>query len=69
MDKFAQVHRFRGKVACYLGKGETCYLSPAEAIKLARALRACAQDVAKVPSFADSKVGTFEMHFHNTMGD
>ena len=49
----AQVHRFRDKVAVYVGGGETVYLAPANARKLARALNAVARSCDK-ESFADS---------------
>jgi hypothetical protein len=39
----AQVHRFREKVAVYVGKGETVYFSPKNARKLARAINAAAR--------------------------
>lgn len=58
----AQVHRFRDCVAVYVGTGETVYLSRRHALALARALRACAVDIAKNPSFAQSKFGTFNMN-------
>ena len=49
----AQVHRFRDRVAVYAGKGETVYLSPKNARKMARALNAAARSCDK-ESFADS---------------
>ena len=49
----AQVHRFRNKVAVHAGKGETVYLSPKNARKMARALHAAARSCDK-ESFADS---------------
>lgn len=53
----AQVHRFRDKVAVYVGKGETVYLSPKNARKLARALNVAARSVDR-ESFAESTCGT-----------
>jgi hypothetical protein len=53
----AQVHRFRDKVAVYVGGGETVYLKPANARKLARALNAAARSCDK-ESFVDSTCGT-----------
>jgi len=49
----AQVHRFRDKVAVYVGGGETVYLNPKNARKLARALNAAARSCDR-ESFADS---------------
>jgi hypothetical protein len=49
----AQVHRFRDKVAVYVGGGETVYLSPKNARKLARALNAAARSCDREP-FAQS---------------
>jgi len=40
-----QLHRFRGDVAISLGQGETAYLTPVIARKVAAALRACAKDI------------------------
>ena len=53
----AQVHRFRDKVAVYVGSGKTVYLSPGNARKLARALNAAARSCDKGP-FVDSTCGT-----------
>jgi hypothetical protein len=53
----AQVHRFRDKVAVYVGGGETVYLKPVNARKLARALNAAARSCDK-ESFVDSTCGT-----------
>jgi coproporphyrinogen III oxidase-like Fe-S oxidoreductase len=49
----AQVHRFRDKVAIYVGGGETVYFSPKNARKLAKAINAAARSCDK-ESFADS---------------
>lgn len=49
-----QVHRFRDKVAVYVGKGETVYLSPANARKLARALNAAAKSC-ETEAFTESR--------------
>ena len=49
----AQVHRFRDRVAVFVGDGETVYLSPKNARKLARALNAAARSC-DTESFADS---------------
>ena len=56
--KSAHVHRFGDKAAVSLpGKGETVYLTPKEARKLARALNSCARSIGAV-SFRDSDFGT-----------
>lgn len=57
----AQVHRFGDCVAIYVGSGETVYLPRRHALALARAIRACAVDIAKNPSFTQSKFGTFNL--------
>jgi hypothetical protein len=49
----AQVHRFRDKVAVYVGKGETVYMSPKNARRLAGALNAAARSCDREP-FAQS---------------
>lgn len=41
----AVVNRFRDAVAIYVGTGETAYLTPKQARKLARALYKLARDV------------------------
>ena len=57
----AHVHRFYGRVAVSLpGKGETVYLKPAEARKLARALNACSRDISSFPQFSVSPFATVE---------
>lgn len=45
-----RVHRFRNRVAIDIASGETVYLDREEAIVLARALEACAEDVRPQPS-------------------
>ena len=59
---YAQVHRFRDKVAAYLGGGETVYMTPKEARQLARALNKAAKSC-ETESFVDSTCGTFGMQF------
>ena len=59
----AQVHRFRHAVAAYLGKGETTYLSPKDARKLARALIACARDCEREELFSKSTFRTVNFSF------
>lgn len=49
----AQVHRFHDRVALHAGKGETVYLSPKNARKMARALNAAARSCDK-ESFVES---------------
>ena len=53
----AQVHRFRDTVAVYVGGGETVYLAPQNARKLARALNAAARSCDR-ESFTESTCGT-----------
>lgn len=60
----AQVHRFHNNVAIYVGSGETVYLSPAQAHRIARALNAGARDIELV-KFTDSTLSTV----HLTIGD
>lgn len=56
--KTGQIHRFHDNVAVYLGDGSTCYLAPAVARRIARALNACANDIAR----HDFIAGTFRTH-------
>lgn len=60
----AQVHRFRDRVAASLGTGETVYMDPKTARKLARALNAAARDV-DARTFADSTFASTEITFLN----
>jgi hypothetical protein len=55
----AQVHRFHDKVAIYIGTGETVYLEPKLARKIAKALNSCAKDIG-ARKFTDSSFGTHE---------
>lgn len=50
----AQVHRFGDKVAVWVGKGQTVYLSPTNARKLARALNRAARSCKSEP-FTESR--------------
>jgi hypothetical protein len=45
----ASVHRFRDYVALSVGKGETVYIHPDDALKLVEALSGAAADVKKAP--------------------
>ena len=56
----AQVHRFRDRVAVYIGTGETVYMTPEDARKLARALTKTAKSI-KTETFAESTCGTMEL--------
>lgn len=56
----ASIHRFRDSVAVWLGDGNTLYMTPRDARRLAKAINAAARDVIQKP-FADSTVGTVEM--------
>lgn len=53
-----QVHRFRDAVAIHIGKGETLYLKPADAQRIARALNKAAKSCKSEP-FAQSEGLTF----------
>ena len=55
---YVQVHRFRSAVALAAGKGETIYLTPKDARRIARALNAAARSCDREP-FHESTVGTF----------
>lgn len=50
----ASVHRFRDKIAVFVGNGETTYLTVAQARKLADAIGSCARDVEFGPDFPRS---------------
>jgi len=50
----ADVHRFRDHVAMDVGTGETVYLTPKQARKLARALYVATRDV-ETHGFQDSR--------------
>jgi hypothetical protein len=52
----AQVHRFRDKVAVYVGNGETVYMTAKEARALARAIGKVAKSV-ETQTFAQSDCG------------
>lgn len=56
----AQVHRFRDSVAVHIGGGDTVYLSPKNARKLARAINAAARSC-DCESFAESPPLTVEI--------
>lgn len=58
----AQIHRFRDKVAAYLGTGELVYLTADEAEALAHALLNCSEDV-RDRSFTASAFVTEEFKF------
>lgn len=60
----ASIHRFRDKVAVYLGEGQsTVYLTPQCALDLSEALVEAAVDVQRQPDFSKSKFGS------RTIGD
>lgn len=60
----AQVHRFRDRVAAYLGNGETVYMTPKEARQLARALNRVAKSC-ETESFGESTCGTIHITINN----
>jgi hypothetical protein len=53
----AQVHRFRDRVAVYIGTGPTQYLTPKEARAIAKGLNKAARSCDAEP-FAQSTCGT-----------
>ena len=56
----SRVYRFRDTVAVSLGNGETAYINPKHARKLARALNRAAKSC-ETERFTESTVGTFEV--------
>jgi hypothetical protein len=56
----AQVHRFRDNVAAWLGTGETVYMSPQEAKRLAKALNKVAKSC-QTENFSESTCGTISV--------
>lgn len=61
----AHVHRFHDRVALSLpGKGETVYLTPAEAAQLASLLNAYAHDAERYP-FAESTLRGHDLALSN----
>lgn len=64
--KSAHVHRFHDFAAVGLpGNGETVYLTPADARRLAAALIACADNVDAQPRFSTSTFATVEFELSN----
>lgn len=59
----AQIHRFRGSVALYVGNGQTVYIDPKMARAIARSLNACVRDIKKKPKFYESDFQTVEFKF------
>lgn len=57
----AQIHRFRDKVALYVGNGDTVYLSRNDAERIAKALDDCATDVGNISDFSRSEFQTLEI--------
>lgn len=64
----AQVHRFRDKVAVYVGNGDTVYLDPDTAYKLANALDDCAISIRDQP-FTHSTFETREIELGDASHD
>ena len=58
----AQIHRFRDAVAIYIGTGETVYLSPKDARKLARSINRAAKSC-ETETFSQSTCGTAQFSF------
>jgi hypothetical protein len=56
----AQIHRYGEKVAIYLGSGNTSYLLPRDAKRIAKHLIECAKDIEK-KEFKESTIGTIEI--------
>jgi len=54
------LHRFHNTVAIYLGDGETIYLTPKEARKIAAGLFKFARDI-ETKDFSDSQVHTIDL--------
>lgn len=63
--KTAQIHRFGDCVAMFLSNGETVYMTPKDARKIAKNLNACARDV-KHAKFVDGTFKTFEIDLTDT---
>ena len=57
----AQVHRLDRRVAVSLDGQPTIYLTIGQAKGIAAAIKACAKDIATVPSSANSKFSTFRI--------
>jgi len=55
-----RVYRFRDTVAVSLGNGETAYINPKHARKLARALNRVAKSC-ETERFTESTIGTLEI--------
>lgn len=62
----AQIHRYGNRVAVFIGKGETQYLTSAEAAKLAKALNRAVKSC-RTETFQKSTCGTFEMEFNGSI--
>ena len=56
----AQIHRYGEKVAIYLGSGNTFYLLPRQAKRIAQYLMEYAKDIEK-REFKESTIGTIQM--------
>ena len=64
MTTKAQVHRFRDRVALSLPTGDTTYLTPADALRLADLLHQCADDITARP-YVQSRFITTEWTLAN----
>lgn len=59
----AQIHRFLGSVALYVGNGQTVYIDPKMARDIARSLNACARNIKEKPKFCESDFRTVTFEF------
>jgi len=63
--KSASIYRFGESVAMHLPVDGTCYLTAADARRIARALNAAARNIAAEPKFSHSTFGTIEVPLSN----
>lgn len=63
--KTAQIHRFGDCIAMYLSNGETVYMTPQDARKIAKNLNACARDI-KQAKYINGTFKTFELELADT---
>ena len=63
--KTAQIHRFGDCVAMFLSTGETVYMTPKDARKIAKNLNACSRDV-KQSKYSNGTFKTFSIELQDT---